>query len=227
MSYQSFKFKFSELNIDPHDIISLMGYDEEIPPQITACLHEEMLAFEHLEEIEGGITTRKSNIDLKENAITIEHQQFNVGKRITRLLKKAEYITGFICTAGRTIPERSKKLMEKGDLIEGYVVDVIGNVAVETAMDRIQQLHQSELEAKGLKITNRYSPGYCNWSVADQPKLFSLFPKNFCGVSLTPSCLMLPIKSISGFIGVGEHVCYEKYTCTHCTMQNCIYRGKR
>jgi cobalamin-dependent methionine synthase I len=60
--------------------------------------------------------------------------------------------------------------------------------------------------------------------VAEQHKLFQLMPDNYCGIRLNTSALMDPEKSISGFIGIGEHVRYNQYTCGLCEMDNCIYR---
>ena len=74
------------------------------------------------------------------------------------------------------------------------------------------------------KLTNRYSPGYCHWDVADQRKLFSLFPSAPCGVTLTSSLLMNPVKSISGVIGIGKSVGYRDYPCALCLSNHCIYR---
>jgi hypothetical protein len=78
-----------------------------------------------------------------------------------------------------------------------------------------------------MKITNRYSPGYCDWNVGEQHKLFSFFPDNYCGIRLTPSALMDPVKSVSGIIGIGENVKRNDYTCRVCDMKDCIYRRSR
>ena len=83
---------------------------------------------------------------------------------------------------------------------------------------------QMEMISGGKKITNRYSPGYCGWDVAEQHKLFQLIPDNFCGVRLNESSLMNPEKSVSGIIGIGENVKYNPYTCRICDMKDCIYR---
>ena len=113
--------------------------------------------------------------------------------------------------------------MSSGELLEGYVVDIIGSIIVEKAMDTVQ------LELKSMKnqITNRYSPGYCEWNVEEQKKLFSLLPDNFCNISLNDSALMLPIKSVSGFIGIGKDVRYHEYSCEKCNRTNCIYANKK
>jgi len=63
---------------------------------------------------------------------------------------------------------------------------------------------EKNMRDSGKKITNRYSPGYCGWDVTEQHKLFQLMPENYCGIKLTPSALMDPVKSISGIIGIGK-----------------------
>ena len=103
----------------------------------------------------------------------------------------------------------------------------MGSEIVESAMDSIQFSLEEELKSHGLYITNRYSPGYCGWNVADQQKLFTFFPKNFCDIKLSDTSLMYPIKSISGIIGIGKEVKKDNYPCKLCDDKNCIYRGKR
>jgi len=95
---------------------------------------------------------------------------------------------------------------------------------VEAAADIMQDNLLKEMISADKKITNRYSPGYCGWDVAEQQKLFQLMPDNFCGVKLNDSSLMDPEKSVSGFIGIGENVRYNPYTCGLCDMKDCIYR---
>jgi cobalamin-dependent methionine synthase I len=89
-----------------------------------------------------------------------------------------------------------------------------------------EDLEKNIIDA-GKKITNRYSPGYCGWDVAEQHKLFQLIPDNYCGIHLTPSALMDPVKSISGMIGIGENVRSNPYTCKMCDMKDCVYRRVR
>jgi hypothetical protein len=48
-----------------------------------------------------------------------------------------------------------------------------------------------------------------------------------CGVTLTDSSLMLPIKSVSGVIGVGPDVKKMDYTCGLCSFADCFRRKKR
>jgi cobalamin-dependent methionine synthase I len=132
-----------------------------------------------------------------------------------------------MCTAGKEISELSKTLLKGDDPVKGYIFDVLGSVTVEAAIDKIQQEISKMALLNGQFITNRYSPGYCQWSVGDQHKLFSFFPQNCCGISLTDSALMRPIKSVSGIIGMGKEVKYRKYTCNLCNFTECFYRKRQ
>jgi hypothetical protein len=111
--------------------------------------------------------------------------------------------------------------------LEGYIYDVIGSEIADLAADFMQKDLEIVIASIGKKITNRYSPGYCRWDVSEQHKLFRLMPDNFCGIRLTPSALMDPVKSVSGFIGIGNDVRFNPYTCNLCEMKDCIYRKVR
>jgi len=77
----------------------------------------------------------------------------------------------------------------------------------------------------GLKVSNRYSPGYCTWDVSEQKKLFSFFPDRFAGITLSDSSLMNPIKSVSGIAGIGKDIKHLGYVCDNCTVVDCVFRG--
>ena len=117
--------------------------------------------------------------------------------------------------------------MKERDLLKGYIYDVVGSEIVEAAADLMQESLEKAMIAAGKKITNRYSPGYCGWDVAEQHKLFQLLPDNFCRIRLTESALMDPVKSVSGLIGIGANVRMNPYTCSLCDLKDCIYRKVR
>jgi hypothetical protein len=155
--------------------------------------------------------------------IEVEKQKFATGKIVTTRLRRVSEVALFVCTAGSGISEKSRYCTNLGDMVKGYVFDTVGSVAVEKAMDKIQELLQTNVARKGLNVSDRFSPGYCNWSVSDQQKLFSLLPAGFCGVTLSPSSLMNPIKSVSGIIGIGKDIRQKGYQCNWCNDENCIY----
>ncbi|HWR32739.1 MAG TPA: vitamin B12 dependent-methionine synthase activation domain-containing protein, partial [Chitinophagaceae bacterium] len=178
-------------------------------------------------DIRGGFVIKNNVLHEKTNSVlSISGVRFDVKKIIYTQFRKAESVAFFICTAGNNIGDYAQELMQKGDMMEGYIMDVIGSEMVEAAIDKMQEELEQIVLSEGLQITNRYSPGYCGWSVSEQQKLFSLLPEKFCGVSLTASSLMQPVKTVSGIIGIGTEVQKKGYACRVCEIDNCIYRKK-
>ncbi len=147
-------------------------------------------------------------------------------KLVTAFLKRSEKIVVFVCTIGDAVEKLSKQFMGKGDALEGYIYDIIGSELAECVADELHDYIDEVAKKDGFNVSNRYSPGYCNWPVSDQHKLFSLLKGNTCGVSLTESSLMLPVKSVSGILGVGKGMRRLKYKCDICNDKNCILRKK-
>jgi len=219
----------SEIKLTVAQIERAMGYrngeSDEAVSDLVVNLLREADSFDGI-RAEYRIFKDVQFNDLKK-CVTIQDQEFDIQKIVHRQLKKSDSIAVFLCTAGREIGFRSRKSMNDGDLLTGYVYDVIGSEIVEAAADLMQAELASEMEGHGLNITNRYSPGYCKWNVEEQHKLFRFMPYNYCGIRLTPSALMDPVKSVSGIIGIGSEVRFNRYTCRVCDMMDCIYRNKR
>lgn len=206
-----------------------MGYSPGTAPEPVSDLIKEVA--EELMPL-GGVNAEynifnRLSSDTNNKSIEIEGVVFEVKPIIFSQIKKAQWAALFICTAGAEVGLRSRRSMNEGDLLRGYVYDVIGSEVVENAADRMQEELRLEVAVRGLKVTNRFSPGYCGWDVAEQHKLFSFFPENYCGITLTESALMNPVKSVSGLIGIGREVRYAPYQCHLCDDKNCIYRGKK
>jgi hypothetical protein len=222
-----FQFALSELNLDVSRIETIIGYNRDESQAIFRDLMSEVLKESELicnirAEFMIFQDIHLNNI---EKSVEINDLVFQINKIVHGQIKKSDSIAVFLCTAGEGIGLRSKKAMKEGDLLTGYMYDVVGSVIVEAAADLMQDELEKTVISSGKKITNRYSPGYCGWDVAEQHLLFQLIPGNFCGIRLTKSALMDPIKSVSGIIGIGENVSFNPYKCNICDSKNCIYRN--
>jgi hypothetical protein len=222
---KEFKFQFEELNIVSEDLTELLGFEDGIVPEPFPEIIEQAIAdASQYCAIKGGYKVfNPINIDLQNETISIENQIFSPTKIVTTQLKDATSAALFICTAGDGISKHANKIILEGDPMLGYIFDVIGSVCVEKAIDKIQENLAKEQRLNNFNISDRYSPGYCEWNVSEQQFLFQLMPDNFCGVSLSDSSLMNPIKSVSGIIGIGAKLQQKGYQCLWCTDKNCIY----
>ena len=118
-------------------------------------------------------------------------------------------------------------LMTEADMVRVFIADALGSVIAEHCADRMEEILQTSIDKLGWHHTNRFSPGYCGWHVSQQQLLFPLFQGHTCGVKLTDSSLMIPIKSVSGIIGLGEKVRKLEYTCGLCDFKQCYKRKKK
>ena len=206
-----------------------MGYNEEDDREFVTDLIDEIL----IESEE--ISSIKAQYDFFNNirfvdedkSLIINGLSFQVKKIVFSQIKKSDSVAIFLCTAGKEFGIRSRNAMQERDLLRGYIYDIVGSEIVESAADLMQNELRKGVMSSGKKITNRYSPGYCGWDVAEQHKLFQLVPNNFCGIRLTESALMDPVKSVSGIIGIGENVKFNPYTCGMCDIKDCSYRKVR
>jgi hypothetical protein len=204
---------FDDLGITYADIYGQMGYHDALPDEAT-------------QKETNMIMAQVRTILQPEFCffVTRELPAFDMGKIIMNQLRGAEGYALFIATCGEAFERFLQQLKAEGDMVRVFIADAMGSVIAEKCADEMEKNLQLSIDKLGWKHTNRFSPGYCGWHVSQQQLLFPLFNGQTCGVTLTDSSLMLPIKSVSGIIGVGEKVRKLDYTCGLCNFEKCYKR---
>ncbi|NHJ49279.1 MAG: hypothetical protein FK733_15935 [Asgard group archaeon] len=145
------------------------------------------------------------------------------------LFKQSEQTILAVCTIGKELEKESERLMKNNSLFGGVILDAIASHAAEVLADKLNEflIKKIEKDFQGLKYTNRFSPGYCKWTIEKgQETIFSLLPANEIGVRLSESYMMIPRKSISFAINIGSEVdtLLGIRECSTCNEINCAYR---
>lgn len=111
----------------------------------------------------------------------------------------------FAATVGRGVSALIRDLFEKREPALAVMLDAVASAAA----DRLPLLlgareHEAAGggEADGGRVL-AYSPGYCGWHVSGQRALFAYLEPSEIGVTLNASCLMEPLKSVSGVLVAG------------------------
>ena len=214
----------SDLDIDIHEVFVLLGYKNTVPDEGILLLIDKIYAEidtickpQYIYEVYNA--TACDNVSIK-----INDKTFITGKIITHYLYGMEKCCVFATTAGKEYETYKKQYREKGEILEEFIADAIGSIIAEACVNSIAR----ELTAMSDNdCTYPYSPGYCNWKLTEQRLLFSLLPDTPCGIALTESCLMIPIKSTSGIIGIGRNIKRKAYSCNICEMKNCYKRKEK
>lgn len=221
------ELSFTDLHISLSEIYEAMGYVDAVPDD--AVIGEVRTLVERATPIirpRFSFFIAEGTLSSEQEALVVGEVTFPVGKIIARQLRGAENFVFFAATAGMEFESFQHELQQEGDMVQLYIADSLGSIIAEKAADRMEEAVTDFIRDKGWKHTNRFSPGYCGWHVSHQQNLFSLFPvAEPCGIRLTDSCLMIPIKSVSGVLGLGNEVRKLDYTCRLCTYKKC-YRRK-
>lgn len=208
---------FKQLGIALADVYEQMGYRNATPDEQTAAETQRLL-----DEVAVFLRPRFLY------TVVSQLPAFQWGRIIDRQLQGSEAYALFVATSGTEYEAFQQRLLKEGDMVRVFVADALGSVIAEKTADRMEETLQQSIDKLGWHRTNRFSPGYCGWHVSQQQLLFPLFGvKEPCGIQLTDSSLMVPIKSVSGIIGLGHSVRYQPYTCGLCDFKNCYKRRKR
>jgi len=144
---------------------------------------------------------------------------------------KAAHLGLFACTVGAELTETISRLFEQHDYALAYVLDAAASAGAERLADLAEQAWRAGLPAtdppEPLALL-RYSPGYCGWHVTGQRRLFEYLLPADAGITLRESCLMEPLKSVSGVCVLGPasiHVFKNGFGfCAECRNPSCRAR---
>lgn len=216
---------FADLAVDRAGIVSVLGYcPDGMPEHFGEMLDEALARAAKLCRPRAGYRLVPAHrTEGRLDALTVGAHVFTVQKIVAGALGRAERAAVFAATIGPAFEEWARSTMADDPAL-GFIADAVGSAVAEALADRLHDQVEAAMAARDWKITNRYSPGYCGWSVAEQHALFSLLPDTFCGITLGESALMHPVKSVSGIIGVGPAVKHNDYLCGVCTQPDCTYR---
>jgi hypothetical protein len=214
---------YPDIALSPEEVLKEIGYGNTLPDESVLSLIRSLLA--QLEkEVKPRYVYSVSEGDLEDRAVSIRGHLLATNATITRLLERSTLFAIFAATAGREFEQIQQTHKANGDMLVIYLLDVMGTLLVEKTGDYME----TKLEAAypDLLHTKRFSPGYCNWHLTEQRKIFALLGQQPCGITLSDVCLMTPIKSISGVIGLGKEVRTGEYACRYCELETCYKRKK-
>jgi len=148
-------------------------------------------------------------------------------RKLAHALQGADRIVCFLATIGVKVDRRISDLMDNNRMANGYVAEALGSGAVEELADRFQTAIARGLAPRKRKVGLRFSPGYCDWPVTEQRKIFDIIDGRTIGVRLGKTSLMQPRKSISGVFGIydGEKApAIDANPCRRCGKKDCLAR---
>lgn len=215
-----------EIDLQALTICRSMGFLEQEPDPMILERTQQLLEEAMQIAVPAFHYEVKDSVVLADDTVYIEDKAFRTGKTITRLLAGTTRLVLFVATAGMAFQHWMDEIKKQGDGLDTFIADTIGSCLVGACTEQMEAEVIRKLAP--LPHTNRFSPGYCGWNLSEQKGLFACMPTGICDVTLTESCLMYPIKSVSGLIGFGEQVKNKVHECDLCDKRaECLQRKLR
>jgi len=178
-------------------------------------------------EVEPCVIYEVKNISVSlPSSIEIDGRFVITSANLASSLKASKEAIFFLATIGPSLEKKATSSMHEGDPLNGYLLDRIGSMAVESLAEKFESKTRQKYARENKSVSMRFSPGYCDWKIEDQFILDKILDFSRAGVSLNQSCMMVPKKSISGIIGIGNESAYReiKTPCSVCELSDCSYR---
>src|SRR5688500_18483123 len=162
------------LAIDPDEVLRFQGYKRgrDVPGADVRALFDEALAEGRRLMAPRAVASWVPVTHVGADTLEAGGETLAI-PRIGALWGPVEHVAVALCTVGDALERRVAALWDARELPLASMLDSVGSGAVESLAEYVNDVlcHQA---LPALKATNRISPGYADWDVAEQPKLFRL-----------------------------------------------------
>ena len=112
-----------------------------------------------------------------------------------------------ILVAG-TLGAQSERLLlriQAQDAAKALLLDAVLSAAIEALMDAQEDTLRSRIEAEGLYLTDRFSPGYGDMPLSQSREICEVLDaQRRIGLTVSKSGIMIPRKSVTAVMGVSR-----------------------
>ena len=210
---------------DRGEALRYLGYkagqqpDEAVEERLLRCVSEMQNAVQPKSVFSAFPLAQPAEGTLELAGVTV------CSKNLSRNLKGCGSIYLMAATLGigvdRLIARASAVRMS-----DAVLYQAIAAAMIETYCDTVNDALRQEAARAGLYCRPRFSPGYGDFRLEHQRDLCRLLdtPRKI-GLTVTESCLLAPVKSVTAVIGLSSEPqpCHRK-GCEECGKTDCAYR---
>ena len=206
------------------EVLRYLGYrgaqpDEMVEQNLDRCIAELQSAAAPKSVFQAFELSHLAEGTMKTGGVLIR------SKNLARTLKGCTSVYLMAATLGlavdRLITRASAVRMSDAVLYQAAAAAMI-----EAYCDEVNDTLREEAERVGLYCRPRFSPGYGDFRIEHQHDISRLLdtPRKI-GLTVTESCLLVPIKSVTAVIGLSNspQPCHRK-GCEECSKQDCAFR---
>lgn len=211
--------------ISNHEIYRYLGYGRQTPDvsvleKIYNCKQRLM------EDVTPRAVWKYYDIDWRDHTSISVEDILVTSRNLSKNLKDCHRICLMAATLGPA-PDRFIQKAEVTAMSDAVIFQAVSAAMIEAYCNYINGQIRQEMEAQGLFLRPRFSPGYGDFPLDFQRTIGQLLNMSKeIGITLTDSLLMMPSKSVTAVIGIDsmDRHC-EPSGCEVCNRAaSCIYR---
>jgi hypothetical protein len=197
-----------------------------LPARVTALAEAAFATYERL--VQPRCMRRE--ISVEDFARVYEGEGTNADMTpLAEIFPEAHRLALFAVTVGAPVCAEIDRLFAVNDPALACMLDAVASAGAERLAAVMAERYEATVRAtKGPGARLRvlpYSPGYCGWDLRGQRALFAALAPEAIGITLNTSCLMQPLKSVSGVLVAAlpeAHDIEPSYPfCSDCVTQEC------
>lgn len=218
------------LNLDMQEVLRRQGVAgrNSIPPKIQDVTGEMLAVLERRRLLEAAFVCEILPIaGIEENRIVLEGGRGLNGPALPAFFPEAGELAAVVCTIGPGLEKQVGDFSKRGEPLRGLLLDGIGTAAVDGVVHEALKFVAATAVARGLKTSSPVNPGMPGFPLTAQPDVLELARADEIGVSLSPSGMLLPRKSVTMVMGIGLKMpeLTQAEVCARCGMrETCSYR---
>lgn len=124
-------------------------------------------------------------------------------KKLSSFLRDCREAILLAATAGSAIMEAIKEKTRQDDLAAAVVYDATASEMTDTGLDWIMDYLNQQIRREGkILLPRRFSAGYADFNLENQKAIYDILQMGKIGVTITPSFILLPEKSVTAISGI-------------------------
>ncbi len=166
-------------------------------------------------------------VEVSEDTVVFDGQASFHGHLLADRFVLAEEVALALCTIGGGLEEQVSAYRIQGDETRAILLDGIGTAAVGELAEIAHDLIRAEAAGRGWKASATFQPGQIDWPLEDHGVFFHLMPAETLGLTLDSNHLMVPSKSVSLAVALGQEMppLAMERACKYCAMRDdCRFR---
>jgi hypothetical protein len=205
-----------------------LGGGAKVRPEIKDLILEVLASVKKARLLEPAVAYEYYAVSgMNGSQISLEGGKAINGPLLPATFPEAKELAVLIGTIGHRLEKQATDYTKSGQVLRGALLDGIGSTAVDILVPEALKIIAGEVLSRGYEISSPVNPGMPGFPMTEQWNLLGLVKADEIGVSLTPSGILVPRKSVSMVIGIGPKMTRwtQAEVCARCSLrESCPYK---